>query len=462
MMRFPVKAGIAFAVIFASTSAATFAQFGEGGGPPVGTFLNPFPSAAVGALATRNKGPKAPVVSHRHLKYPVQPVAPAYAPPPSAPYATGSFVNQPFAAAPAVSAPPVSAPYPATPYLSGPGGGPCGNDACGPGGECGPIGACGPGYGGYDPLLHRCADSCRDNRRAWRHCWVKTCYHPIPAYAVPNYGYHPTAWGQIDNGGAPSNLPISPKAKAKTTPPPAPAEAAPEQKETPPTDSQPEQAPQTSPPTEIRPAEPPAAPPTPPKPPEPQAVDELPEVEAGLAPLRSPGTGNVKSMSPSNRLPAPSQGPELQPEEDSENFLPPLPVKTPLTSDRRVRGGESTTTETEEDAFPSVKSEESEPEGESKETIPAKKAQQPEVEQAPAETSPKAAPTPDELTTNAGSGRADQTSAKERVRNGRGKPSAEFNEKTAGTASRRNSKKGDPTARVEQTAGSEASDRAVR
>lgn len=442
MRRFQVKAALAFALLISSSFATAFAQFGESGRPPVGTFLNPFPTAAVSAMANRDKPQAAPVVSHRHLKYPPSsgPIASSYQPYPSEPFPVAEPVAPEFTR----SAPMMpSAQYPASPYPTGPAckegcnGGAC-NGAAGPNG-------CDFGYGGYDPLMHRCPDDCRENRCAWRHWWVKTCYHPIPAYNVPNYGYHPTAWGQINNGGASSNQPIPAKNKQNATAP-APAEESKEQKdqnETPPaTEPKPEQAPQTNPPDSPKPADP--ATPNPPPP----MANELPEVEPGLAPFPAPKAGDAPLTIPSKTQNVTAPQPQANEPAEEENFLPPLPVKTPLTSNRKYRQ-EKPAQQDEEDAFPSVRSEETDEPAkkpEASETAPKETGTEPAIEQAPVESSPKIAPTPSELPTTSVDRRHGKTASN--TRNGRVRDGKNATE--AGVSSQRTSKKRD-TARAERS-----------
>lgn len=411
MRRFRVKLVAAIAVLFANSFATAFAQFGEDGKPPLGFILNPLPAGAVTALGGR-KNP-APVVSHRHVKYPMH-TAPEFTAPPMHQYPASPYPEMPYAGAPAPSMPsaPIpdstqfESPMPAQVYPGSPYPAPAYSHRAEPytGGNCAPYGGtCAPGYGGFDPLLHRSAD-CRDNRCSWRHCWLKTCYYPIPAYSVPNYGYHPTAWGQIHNGGAPSNLPVPARYKSK-----APDSGSTEKKETETAEPKLEQAPQTEPespkPAEPPPANPPAEP-TVPTPPQPQAL-QLPEVEAGLAPYPAKGMESPKTIP--SKTPYEPAAPRLEPPADeAENFLPPIPVQTPLTSGSK-RQAELSKSNSEEDdaAFPSVSSEESNGESTKQpdnatpaKTQPEEEADEPMLEEAPSRSIPKAAPTLEELQTN--------------------------------------------------------------
>jgi len=264
-MRFSrVGAPALCAAAFLAGPIAAFAQYPAAEFADSGAYAAPYQPAAA-SYPAYSAAPQQVVMSHRHRRAPqaAAPYAPAY------PQGMG---------------------YPA-PY-----------------GDCNPY--CAPiGYG--DPLFERCPNgSCRDNRRSWRHCWLKTCYNPIPAYALPNYGYHPTSWRQIDNGGAPSTGPFAGDYSL-------PMEQIPQGAPTPAPAAQPPEAPpsevptyeQNTPPV-TRPAPAPAEP-------------DLPEVEPGLAPVPQ------RDQFPEpDRRPAPAEPPAEPPKpaidgDEPQAFLPP-------------------------------------------------------------------------------------------------------------------------------------------
>jgi len=264
-MRFSrVGAPALCAAAFLAGPIAAFAQYPAAEFADSGPFAAQYQPAAAPSPAY-SAPPQQVVMSHRHRRGPqaAAPYAPAY------PQAMG---------------------YPA-PY-----------------GDCNPY--CAPiGYG--DPLFERCPNgSCRDNRRSWRHCWLKTCYTPIPAYALPNYGYHPTSWRQIDNGGAPSTGPFA----GDYSPP---MEQIPQGAPTPAPAAQPPAAPPSEVPTYKQNA-PPVTRPAPAP-----AEQELPEVEPGLAPIPQ------RDQFPEpDRRPAPAEPPAEPPKpgidgDDPQVFLPP-------------------------------------------------------------------------------------------------------------------------------------------